>query len=88
MQVTAIPTYSTARKKMLSQALACGAWEQTHTFADGTTRTAFMTSPRMSTYLLAFVVGEFDHARRRRGRLDARVRAAGRRLDARRGGGF
>lgn len=28
---------------------------------DGTKRVQFMESPRMSTYLLAFVVGEFDH---------------------------
>ena len=28
---------------------------------DGTTTTSFMESPRMSTYLLCFVVGEFDH---------------------------
>lgn len=38
VQVTDIPMYASGRKTMLSQASACGTWEQTHTFADGTTR--------------------------------------------------
>ncbi len=33
----------------------------TLTHADGTKTVSFLESPRMSTYLLAFVVGEFDH---------------------------
>ena len=31
------------------------------TFPNGMTKTSFMATPRMSTYLLCFVVGEFDH---------------------------
>ena len=48
-----VPAHMTALSNMPERS--------TRAHADGTKRVTFMRSPRMSTYLLAFVVGEFDH---------------------------
>ena len=49
-----VPAHMTALSNMPEKS--------TRRSADGASiTTAFMTSPRMSTYLLCFVVGEFDH---------------------------
>ena len=48
-----VPTHMTALSNM-PEALS-------RDEGDGTKTVAFMESPKMSTYLLAFVVGEFDH---------------------------
>jgi puromycin-sensitive aminopeptidase len=48
-----VPTHMTALSNMPESRL--------RTHADGTKTVSFLESPKMSTYLLAFVVGEFDH---------------------------